>query len=81
MPSNAEAERKRAAAQNRKAQRVWVPREGGPIGSGYWFAAHIPASEHGEWNTYNNWYCRCWDCKLANSIKFADWYWNGNINA
>lgn len=69
MPDNKEADRKRNAAEARKAQRTWVTSDGHPRG-GYWYASAVPASEHGTWSTYNNWYCRCWDCREANRLKW-----------
>lgn len=63
-----EAARKRAAAKARKDQRQWVAFAGHPNG-GFWYAATVPASKHGVWNTYNSWYCRCWDCTEANLAK------------
>lgn len=73
MPEDRQAarERKRREAQARKDRRVWVEdkREGG----GFWYAIDIPASEHGQWKVYNNWYCRCWDCTEANRLKVNEY--------
>ena len=77
MPDNREARRKREAAQARKEQRVWVTFKGHPRG-GFWYAAAIPASEHGVWNTYNNWYCRCFECTEANRLKVNDYLGSAN---
>jgi len=30
------------------------------------------APEHGVWNTYNNWFCRCPPCRSANATRKAD---------
>ena len=78
MPSNREAKRKKAAAQARKDQRVWVSFKGHPKG-GFWYASSIPMSDHGTWNTYNNWYCRCYNCMDANRFKQQEFV-TGKVN-
>jgi len=64
MPNNS----KRMA--ERKAMRVKVSVQRSkmyPLGW-FWYATHIPPDQHGEWNVYNNWYCRCQPCKDANAL-------------
>lgn len=68
MSTVADAERKRAAAEERKRQRVWRLDLRLPSG-GYWWSYGVDADRHGEWNTYNNWYCRCTPCTEANRDK------------
>lgn len=51
----------RTNRSRRFAQRVW-DEEGG-----YWYAPNL--KNHGTWNGYNNWYCRCPPCTDANTSK------------
>lgn len=54
----------RRARARRMAERIWVQPE---EQEGYWFSPGAP--EHGVWNGYNTWYCRCPECKGANTSK------------
>ncbi|QSL67818.1 hypothetical protein [Nocardia phage P3.1] len=51
----------------RKKSRVWSVDASHPKG-GYWYALKVPEEDHGNWGTYNNWYCRCPSCTNANRI-------------
>ena len=67
MNTDKRAQKRREAAA-RKAQRKWVPPARRFRGKGYWISTS-PKCEHGTWSGYNNWYCRCPDCSVANYLK------------
>lgn len=64
----ADANRRRVDAESRKQQRTWRVDDSRKLG-GYYFSYGADPSRHGEWNTYNNWYCRCSPCTEANRVK------------
>lgn len=72
-----ERRRKQEAAAARKAQRIWI---NNPDGEGYYKSIN-PDLEHGTWNAYNNWYCRCPSCKTANNKHSEEVYHGRSTNA
>lgn len=52
----------------RKAAVVWVEDPNHPDG-GYDYARLVHEDNHGTWNAYNNWYCRCPPCTEANRVR------------
>lgn len=53
--------------QRRKADREWISLGKGE--EGFWYAIGLEPAKHGTWDGYNNWYCRCVPCTIANSVK------------
>lgn len=49
----------RRARARRYAERIWR--------DDHWYAPRL--GQHGTWNGYNNWFCRCPPCTRANTDR------------